>query len=317
MNRTVVDVRELTVAYDDVVALDSVSLQVRAGTVYGLVGPNGSGKTTLVRTLCGLLEPTDGDATILGIDVATNPTKVRHSVGYMSQRFSLYDDLTVRENIEFFARIHRLTGARGRERIDEVIELTRLAPYLSRRCSALSGGWRQRVALATTILHRPALMFLDEPTAGIDPVARRELWDLLFSLAAAGSDIFITTQYMDEVERCGEVGYLYLSHLVMSGTPAVLKKSALVAADDTRYVEVEAEGAIRAVDALRSRQYCRAATVFGHAIHALVTNDVADAHIRRDCEDAGFRAVSVRTIEPTLEDVFVALTRHEARNGWS
>jgi ABC-2 type transport system ATP-binding protein len=309
---SVIDVRELTMAYGRMKALDAVSLTVNPGTVYGLVGPNGSGKTTLVRTLCGLQKPTSGLATVLGIDVAKDPTRIRHTVGYMSQRFSLYNDLTAGENIEFFAKVHGLNGAPARQRIEEVIGLTKLGPYLGKPCMILSGGWRQRVALATTILHSPPLMFLDEPTAGIDPVARRELWDLLFELAAAGSDIFLTTQYMDEVERCGEVGYLYLSKMIVSGTPDQLKQNKLVAADGTRYIELECGNSIKAAPWLRAQPYCREATVFGHTLHALVTSDGGDVRIRRECEAAGFTRVAVRTIEPSLEDVFVALTRHAA-----
>ena len=181
-----------------------------------------------MRALCGLEKPGGGSATVLGCDIGTHLTEIRNRVGYMSQRFSLYNDLTTRENIDFFAQVYGVVGPKAKQRIDEVIALTKLEPYLSRRCAVLSGGWRQRVALATTILHSPPLAFLDEPTAGIDPVARRDLWDLLFSLAAAGTDFFITTQYMDEIERCGEVGYLYLSKLIVTGTPSELKGHRLV-----------------------------------------------------------------------------------------
>ncbi|CAN5865146.1 ABC transporter ATP-binding protein [soil metagenome] len=310
MTNAVIDIRSLSQKYGSMKALDEVSLQVAPGTVYGLVGPNGSGKTTLVRALCGLEKPSSGSATVLGFDVGTHPTEIRNRVGYMSQRFSLYNDLTARENIEFFAQVYGVVGAKAKQRIDEVIALTKLEPYLARPCFVLSGGWRQRVALATTILHRPPLAFLDEPTAGIDPVARRDLWDLLFSLAAEGTDFFITTQYMDEIERCGEVGYLYLSKLIVTGTPAELKGHRLVTAAGTRYVELECTNAIQAVNWLRAASYCKDATVFGHSVHALVTDDAADASIRSDATGAGFSKVSVRTIEPNLEDVFVALTRY-------
>jgi ABC-type multidrug transport system ATPase subunit len=176
----------------------------------------------------------------------------------------------------------------------------------------LSGGWRQRLALATTILHEPRLMFLDEPTAGIDPVARRELWDLLFDLAASGSNIFMTTQYMDEVERCGEVGYLYLSNLIMTGSPNELKTRTLRDAGGMRFVEFESSSAPRAAQWLRTRPYCESATVFGTAVHALVRNEISEMSIRTEGNGAGLGIRSVRTIEPTLEDVFVTLTKRSA-----
>lgn len=310
MTNAVIDIRSLSQTYGRTKALDGVSLQVRRGTVYGLVGPNGSGKTTLVRALCGLEKPSAGSASVLGFDVATHPAEIRNRVGYMSQRFSLYNDLTAQENIDFFARIYGVVGAGAKTRIEEVIEVTKLGPHLSKPCAVLSGGWRQRVALATTILHRPPLAFLDEPTAGIDPVARRDLWDLLFALAASGTDFFITTQYMDEIERCGEVGYLYLSKLIVTGTPSELKEHRLVTAVGTRYVELECAQPIQAVGWFRAQPYCRDATVMGHAVHAQVTEDVSDARIAAECSAAGYAKVTVRTIEPNLEDVFVALTRH-------
>jgi ABC-type multidrug transport system ATPase subunit len=313
MTAPIIDVRNLSFSYGGPrKAVDSVTFSVNSGTVYGLVGPNGSGKTTLTRILCGLQKPTGGSATVMGHDCKTEPTAIRHLVGYMSQRFSLYMDLSVAENIEFFSRMHGVTGPAGKARIDEVIALTKLEPHLKKPCMMLSGGWKQRVALATTILHKPPLMFLDEPTAGVDPVARRELWDLLFDLAASGSDIFVTTQYMDEIERCGEVGYIYLSKMIVTGTPQHLKTNPLVAAEGTRYIELECAESIKAAPWIRARPYCKDATIFGVATHALVSNDAPDARILTDARAAGFTRVMVRTIEPSLEDVFVALTRHAA-----
>ena len=305
-----IDVRSLTRKYGGYTALDKVSLQVRTGTVYGLVGPNGSGKTTLVRALCGLLKPNSGSAKILGLDVIANPGLVRQTVGYMSQRFSLYMDLTARENIEFFARMHALDN-RAR-RVDEVISLLGLERYLDKPAEALSGGWKQRLALATTILHAPPLMFLDEPTAGIDPVARRDLWDLLFDLAASGSNIFLTTQYMDEVERCAEVGYLYLSKLIISGSPDALKADTSAAVRGSRFMEIESTRAPQATKWFRSQPFCSGATVFGATIHAIVSDGISETQIRQRGIAAGYPFGSVRHIEPSLEDVFVTLTKQAA-----
>jgi len=307
----VIESRGLTCAFGPKKALDAVSFSVRPGAIFGLVGPNGSGKTTLVRSLCGLRVPTSGNATVLGLDVTKDAALIRRTVGYMSQKFSLYDDLTSRENIEFFATMHGLTGPDRDDRIATVVGLLGLGPYLEKPAMMLSGGWKQRLALATTILHRPPLMFLDEPTAGIDPVARRDLWDELVNLAATGITIIVTTQYMDEVERCTEVGYLYLSKMIVCGTPDELKKHVMLVDPELRYVDIESSDAIRAVPWLREQPYCKSATVFGSAIHALVNSSATDDEIRRSWPTAA-KDVRVRTIEPSLEDVFVVLTQRAA-----
>jgi ABC-type multidrug transport system ATPase subunit len=308
MPEPLIDVRALSKSYGGPqMALDAVSLRVERRTVYGLVGPNGSGKTTLIRILCGLLKATSGAANVIGIDAIQDPKMVRQTVGYMSQRFSLYLDLTGRENLEFFARMH---GIKDRaQRIRQITHLLDLGPHLDKRANALSGGWKQRLALATTILHAPPLMFLDEPTAGVDPVARRELWDLLFDMAATGSEIFLTTQYMDEAERCANVGYLYLSRLIASGTPEDLKRQTLGIIHGSRFVEMDCFDAPQATRWFRTQPFCSGATVFGPRVHAIVANDVSDQHIRRLGMSAGFPFGSVRDIEPTLEDVFVTLTK--------
>jgi ABC-type multidrug transport system ATPase subunit len=310
--RLAIDVRSVSRNYGPRRVLDGVTLAVPEGMVYGLVGPNGSGKTTLVRILSGLVRPTAGSASVLGYDVVSGGEEIRKRVGYMSQRFTLYEDLTARENLEFFARIHGLDGNVRKSRIDAVVEVTNLGPYMDRPALFLSGGWRQRLALASALLSDPPLLFLDEPTAGIDPVARRNLWDLLFELAAKGTTILVTTQYMDEVERCSEVGYLYLSKLILSGTPRELKRNPIAKKPGTKYIEIDANDAIRALQWIRSQPFVKSATVFGHSIHAVVDDAMEDDEITAIALQADFTGIYVRTIEPTLEDVFVALTEHAA-----
>jgi ABC-type multidrug transport system ATPase subunit len=309
-----IDVQGVSKDFGKFRALDDVTLQVPRGEIFGLLGPNGSGKSTLIRILCGLLAPTAGQAFVDGLNVETQGEEVRQHIGYVSQAFSLYRDLTVDENLDFFSSIYRLKGNDRKERKEWAIELTHIAPYRNRLAAALSGGWKQRLALAAALMHRPRVLFLDEPTAGIDPVARRELWDLLFELAGSGVTFFVTTHYMDEAERCASVAYLYLAKLIVSGRPEGLKHLDEVTPEGTRRVQAEGTESVAVLmKSAKTLQYIRAATIFGTSLHLLIDANVDDAKVEHDLESFGAGEVTVRPIEASLEDVFVRLTETRGR----
>ncbi|MBI2928041.1 MAG: ABC transporter ATP-binding protein [Verrucomicrobia bacterium] len=300
----------LTRRFGHFTAVDQVSFRVAKGSIFGFLGPNGSGKTTVIKMLCGILAPSAGRARVAGLDVVAEVDAIKGLIGYMSQKFSLYDELTMQENLNFYGRLYGRRGAALQQRQDELIALTHLEPYLDRRAGLLSGGWRQRLAMACALLHEPTVLFLDEPTAGIDPVARRELWDLLFELSSKGITLFVTTHYMDEAERCSHVGYIHLSKLIVCGLPDALKQMPEVNPPGTRRLDVTCDHVTVGLQALRHFQGVRTATLFGQSMHLLVEETMREETIREQLARVGIPRADIRPIAPSLEDVFVALTNH-------
>ena len=294
-------------------AVNDVSFRVGKGEIFGFLGPNGSGKTTVIKMLTGLLPLSGGTALVEGIDVATDSESVRERIGYMSQNFSLYYDLTVAENLQFYGRIYSLEPARLKRRMQEIVELNGLAPYLNRLAAQLSGGWKQRLALGCAMLHEPKLLFLDEPTAGIDPVARRQLWDLLFELSGHGITFFVTTHYMDEAERCSHVAYIYYGKIIADGTPNSLRELPDVQPQGTMRVEITTPEVTRALRFARQIPDIRSATIFGQSIHALIEDHYNLDNLREQLLKNGIAVAEIRPLAPSLEDVFVELTcEHQA-----
>jgi ABC-type multidrug transport system ATPase subunit len=311
--RAAISAEHLVRRFGSFTAVNDVSFRVEKGEIFGFLGPNGSGKTTVIKMLTGLLPLSGGSAKVEGLDVQTESEAVRERIGYMSQNFSLYYDLTVEENLKFYGRIYSLEPARLKRRMAEIIQINGLGAYLNRLAAQLSGGWKQRLALGCAMLHEPQLLFLDEPTAGIDPVARRQLWDLLFELSGHGITFFVTTHYMDEAERCSHVAYIYYGKLIADGTPDSLRQLPEVQPQGTRRVEFTAREVTRALRLARGIPGIRSATIFGQSIHALVDENLSLDGLRRQLGENGVAVNEIRPLAPSLEDVFVELTyKHES-----
>ncbi len=302
---------DLTKKFGEFTAVDRVSFQVEAGEIYGFLGPNGAGKTTVIRMLCGILVPTHGIGRVLGFDAATEPEEVKSRIGYMSQKFALYEDLTVRENLEFYAGVYSVPNGERQTRIEELIAMADLTGREHELAANLSGGWKQRLALGCAMVHRPPMLFLDEPTAGVDPGSRREFWDMIYALAGSGVTIFVTTHYMDEAEHCNRIGLMYGGHLIAEGNPDELKASKM----SGDLLEVDAEPVMSALEALlEMKTFVREAALYGNLLHVVVDDaKVARDEIERELHARGVTVRSVERIAPALEDVFVSLIDQESR----
>jgi ABC-2 type transport system ATP-binding protein len=305
-----VEVENLVKRFGDFTAVDRISFQTRTGEVFGFLGPNGSGKSTTIRILCGLLHPTSGRATVAGYDVVESPELIRRSIGYMSQKFSLYADLTVLENLRFYAGMYGVPAAELRRRIDWALEMAGLRGRESSLTGTLAGGWKQRLALGCAVLHRPPILFLDEPTSGVDPLSRRLFWELIQQMSSDGVTIFVTTHYMDEAEYCNRLALMNGGRLIALGTPTELKLGSIKGA----LMLLECDRLGDAIERVRRIEGVRDVAVFGNALHIVVADAVNAPAIRAALEADAIAVEDLKVIRPSLEDAFVALTtRHGDR----
>jgi ABC-2 type transport system ATP-binding protein len=302
-------VRDLVKRFGRFVAVDHISLEARRGEVVGFLGPNGAGKSTTIRMLCGLLRPTSGHALVAGYDVARQPEQVRRRIGYMSQKFSLYNDLRVIENIRFFASMYDVPAAVLKEREAWVLEMAGLTGREQSLTGTLPSGWKQRLALGCAVLHRPPILFLDEPTSGVDPISRREFWDLIHSMTAEGITVLVTTHYMDEAEYCNRLVLIFQGRIVASGSPTELKQTAM----SGELLFIACEPLSLALDTLRAMPEVTDAAVFGNALHVVVPEAAqAIPRLRGALSERGVTVIDMAPIRPSLEDVFVSLTAAQA-----
>jgi ABC-2 type transport system ATP-binding protein len=307
-----ISVRDLTRRFGDFVAVDRLTFDVRRGEIFGFLGSNGAGKSTTIRMLCGLLAPTSGTATVDGVDVMREPERVKRRIGYMSQRFSLYEQLTVDQNIRFFAGIYGLSGARLEQRRRFAIEMAGLDDRQRTRAVDLAGGWRQRLALGCAILHEPAIVFLDEPTGGVDPISRRQFWRLIDQLSASGVTVLVTTHYLDEAEHCHRLAIIHAGRLAAIGSTGELKQRFA----DRAIVEIQTPNPVETMRALDRIAAVETTSLFGTAVHAVLKSAGPDAvaAVQRELGAAGVPAPAMALVEPSLEDVFLDLVdRQDAR----
>jgi ABC-2 type transport system ATP-binding protein len=302
-------VRELEKRFGTFIAVNRVSFDVGRGEIFGFLGPNGAGKSTTIRMLCGILEPTAGSGRVGGFDVRAQPEEIKATIGYMSQKFSLYQDLTVEENIDFYSGIYRIPPGEKAARKQWVLEMAGLAEHRRRPAGVLSGGWKQRLALGCAIVHRPPIVFLDEPTSGVDPISRRRFWDLIYQMAADGVTVFVTTHYMDEAEYCDRLALIYRGELIALGAPEALKTTLM----KEHVLEIVCDRPEQAMAELEAVPQVKEVALFGKGLHAVASNaDEAAPLVRQFLAGRGHRVDRVERITPSLEDVFVSLI--EARD---
>lgn len=309
MEEKAVVVKDLERRFGNFIAVNRVSFEVSRGEIFGFLGPNGAGKSTTIRMLCGILAPTGGTGTVAGFDLLTQPEMIKAHIGYMSQKFSLYEDLTVEENIDFYGGIYRIPQEKKKERKEWVIEMSGLKEHRQSKAAVLSGGWKQRLALGCAILHEPPVIFLDEPTSGVDPISRRQFWGLIYELSDKGVTVFVTTHYMDEAEYCDRLGLIYRGELIAIGTPEALKTELMK--EDV--IEVMCERPQDAMGVVEKIPGIKEVALFGKGLHAVAEDgEAAVPAVLKILREHGFQTERTEKIVPSLEDVFVSLI--EARD---
>lgn len=303
-----VDVRGLTKTFGKFTAVDHIDLRVLRGRIFGFLGPNGAGKSTTIRMLCGLLLPTSGEGTIAGSDIFKDTEEIKNKIGYMSQKFSLYDDLTVEENIDFYAGIYRVPKSQRPERKSWILEMSDLTAHTSSMTRSLAGGWKQRLALGCALIHQPPIVFLDEPTSGVDPISRRHFWNLISDIAREGTTVFVTTHYMEEAEYCDELALIYKGRIIAKGTPASIREDSI----PSDLIELAVSSPFEAISVLENSGQVDSASIFGDGLHLTVKKGrFCDDEIRRSLSEKGFEVYSMDRVRPSLEDVFVHLIEKE------
>jgi ABC-2 type transport system ATP-binding protein len=308
-NNHAVQAIDLSKSFGDFTAVDRISFTIERGAIFGFLGPNGAGKTTTIRMLLGLLKPTSGEATVLGFDIVRQTAEIKSCIGYMSQRFSLYDDLTVDENLNFYGRTYGVGGSRLKARKEFVLHMAGLVGRERELTRNLSGGWKQRLALGTAIMHEPEMLFLDEPTAGVDPISRRAFWDLLYELAENGTTIMVTTHYMDEAEHCQSLAFIQHGRIVAQGSPAEIKESKMRG----QVLEIDCDDPAAAIPVLRELGVFEEVALYGALIHAVAEDvEALRPRIEEELSRAGVRIQTMDAIVPSLEDVFISSVRAPA-----
>jgi ABC-2 type transport system ATP-binding protein len=306
----VVEVEDLVRKFDSFIAVNHINFQVEKGEIFGFLGPNGAGKSTTIRILCGLLLPTSGKGRVAGFDIMKEPEKIKQAVGYMSQKFSLYDDLTVVENLHFFGGIYGLSGSLQKRREEEVLKMIDLQDSRDRITRTLAVGSKQRLALGCAILHEPSILFLDEPTSGVDPISRRNFWSLIQQMGEKGVTTFVTTHYMDEAEYCDRLALIYQGRMIALGTPSELKVRSL----SRGILEVECDPLVPALDLLKKESWVSESAVFGDGLHVIGKEDVdLEREVGALFQKHGIILKRMGTIRPSLEDVFVSLIEREEK----
>jgi ABC-2 type transport system ATP-binding protein len=301
-----IEIHGLKKSFGEIEALRGIDLTVARGEMFGIVGPDGAGKTTLIRTLCGILKPESGSVRVLGLELATQLGEIKKRIGYLSQRFTLYPDLSVDENIEFFAEIHEVKDYKTRR--NELLEFTRLTPFRTRLADKLSGGMKQKLALACTLVHTPDIIFLDEPTTGVDPVSRRDFWKILSELLKNGITILMATPYLDEAERCSRVALMTGGEILIADTPQNVKHQM-----KEKIVEIVAPDIHRAFDTIKRMPAAKEVQAFGDRLNVVIAADHNESEIERYLKSEGIEVTQVRIVQPSLENVFISLMRQEAK----